>query len=115
MSWQVEFLNEKKYLKLISKFSRASQRGITDELMTVLGSHGPGVISNGQGKALGGGLYEYRLESAPEILLRAFLIVREQELIVVLSAYDKKANDSKTWQNRQILAARNLQKGLDQK
>jgi phage-related protein len=115
MSWQVEFLNEKKFLKLISKFSRANQRDFVETLMSTLSTSGPGVISNGQGKALGGGLYEYRLESAPDILLRAFFIVREQELIVVLSAYDKKANDSKTWQNRQILAARNLQKGLDQK
>jgi phage-related protein len=115
MSWQVEFLNEKKFLKLISKFSRANQRDFVETLMSTLSTSGPGVISNGKGRALGGGLYEYRFESAPDILLRAFFIVREQELIVVLSAYDKKANDSKTWQNRQILAARNLQKGLDQK
>lgn len=113
MSWQVTFLNEKKYLKLISVFSRAKQREITEQIVGQLGSHGAAVISNGHGKALGGGLYELKVRSAPEVLLRIFFVVRDQQLIVVLSVYDKKANDSKTWQNKQILAARKLQNSLD--
>ena len=113
MSWQVQFLHEKKYLKLIAKFSRSQQKDITEKLSALLGLHGPGVISTGHGKALGDGLYEFRFESAPEILLRVFFIFRDQRVILILSAYDKKANDSKSWQNRQILAARKLQKSLE--
>lgn len=113
MPWQVVFLNENKYLKLIAKFSRAQQKDTTEKLMTLLGVNGPGVISTGHGKALGKGLYEFKFESPPEILLRFFFVVRDQKVVLILSAYDKKANDSKTWQNRQILAARKLQKVLE--
>lgn len=115
MSWQVTFLNEKKYLKLVAKFSRSKQREITEKLTNLLESFGPGIVATGDGKSLGGGLYELRFESAPDVLLRLFFVVRAQSVIVVLSAYDKKANDSKTWQNKQILAARQLQKSLDSK
>jgi hypothetical protein len=62
---------------------------------------------------LGGGLYEYKLEIPPEVLLRLFFVVEQNFVVVILSAYDKKANDSKTWQNRQIWAARRIQKGID--
>ena len=113
MSWQVQFLHEKKYLKLISRFSRARQREITEKIQKLLGTYGPAVMSSGHGKALGAGLYELKLDLPPEVLLRVFFVVKGQSVIVVLSAYDKKANDSRTWQNRQILAARRLQKDLE--
>jgi hypothetical protein len=44
-----------------------------------------------------------------------FFAARGNREIVILSAYDKKSNDSKNWQNVQIQAARRLLKSLDEK
>lgn len=81
--------------------------------MGSLAEYGPGVVATETGRTLGGGLFEFKLDMPPEVLLRVFFVVKGQSVIVVLSAYDKKANDSRTWQNRQILAARKLQKDLE--
>ena len=86
-----------------------------ENLSKSLSEFGPGVAASNLGRALGGGLYEYKLEIPPDALLRLFFVVEQNYLVVILSAYDKKANDSKTWQNRQIMAARKLQKMLDLK
>lgn len=113
MSWQVTFLNEKKFEKLLGRFRSSTRILIAKRVMGSLAEYGPGVVATETGRALGGGLFEFKLDMPPEVLLRVFFVVKGQSVIVVLSAYDKKANDSRTWQNRQILAARKLQKDLE--
>jgi hypothetical protein len=115
MSWQVTILNEKKFEKLLGRFRPATRIQISKRVMGSLAEYGPGVVATETGRALGGGLFEFKLALPPEVLLRVFFVVKGQSVIVILSAYDKKADDSKTWQNRQILAARKLHKALDEK
>jgi putative component of toxin-antitoxin plasmid stabilization module len=115
MSWQVTFLNEKKFEKLLHKFRPPTRNLIAKRVVGSLTEYGAGVATTDSGRALGGGLFEFKLDMPPEVLLRVFFVVRGNSVIVILSAYDKKANDSRTWQNRQILAARKLLKVLDAK
>lgn len=89
---------------------------------------GAGVVRSRFGKALGGGLYEFRLDldlpellrhvgieyqkragdGGPEaVLLRVFFAVEGNRIIVLLGGYDKGRSPAAREQQRQIARARN--------
>lgn len=94
----------------------------------VLAQRGPGVVESEYGKALGDGLYEFRIRwSAAEIankigglppkdigrrpeaiLLRVFFCVAGRKIILLLNGYDKARQPSKHRQQREIARARKL-------
>lgn len=111
--WQVEFLRQKAFEKVLSRFSISQRNQIFNRIIEVLADLGPDSVASGQAKPLGGGLYELRIAMPPDVLLRVFFTTVGGRVIVILSAYDKKSNDSKSWQNLQISNARRLMKSLD--
>jgi hypothetical protein len=68
------------------------------------------VVKTEYGKALGEGLYEFRIRwtaAAPEeIVLRAFFGTGGRKIILLLSGYDKARHSSDRWQQREIAEAR---------
>jgi hypothetical protein len=84
------------------------------------------VVKTEYGKALGEGLYEFRIRwtaaeishkvsglpaadigGAPEeILIRAFFTTGGRKIILLLSGYDKARHSSDRWQQREIAEAR---------
>jgi hypothetical protein len=112
-NWEVVFLNYKKFEKAIQHFEPEMQLAIVRAVIEKLSFHGPGVAADSSGRALGKNLYELKLSMAGAVLLRAFFAVQPGRIVIVLSAYDKKKNDSKSWQNRQIQRARRLLESLD--
>ena len=82
---------------------------------TELRLRGSDSVAAGNSKALGQGLYELKVSFRPEVELRVFYTARAGREIVILSAYDKKSKDSKSWQNMQIQSAKSKMKSLDEK
>ena len=82
---------------------------------TELRLRGSDSVAAGNSKALGQELYELKVSFRPEVELRVFYTARAGREIVILSAYDKKSNDSKSWQNVQIQSAKSKMKSLDEK
>jgi hypothetical protein len=90
-------------------------------------SHDPAVVETEFGKALGGGLYEFRLRwsaaevqrkvegvsaqtaaKAEKIMLRVFFCTSGRKIILLLSGYDKARDPGDTRQGREITRARKL-------
>jgi putative component of toxin-antitoxin plasmid stabilization module len=113
--WLVTYLDGDAFLKLVSRFHRPMQREISNFIYSKLRIHGLDSVALGFSKALGQGLYELKVSFRPEVELRVFFTARPGREIVVLLGYDKKLNDSKNWQNGQILLARTLLESLDEK
>jgi hypothetical protein len=112
--WLVTFFDRDVFLKLVSRFHRPMQREISNFVYSKLRIHGLDSVALGFSKALGQGLYELKVSFRPEVELRVFFTARPGREIVVLLGYDKKRNDSKNWQNGQILLARTLLESLDE-
>ena len=113
--WDVVFRDYELFLKQIASFSRTTSYQIVSFVINELEQFGPSLAREKHGRSLGGGLYELKVDMRPEVLLRVFFCVREGKVILVLSTYDKKKNDSKSWQGKQISKARKLMKSLDSK
>ena len=113
--WLVTYLNGGAFLKSVSRFSRPTQRRISNFVDTKLRIHGLDSVALGLSKALGQGLYELKVSFRPEVELRVFYTARPGREIVILSAYDKKSNDAKSWQNMQIQSAKSKMKSLEEK
>lgn len=104
------------------------RRAIGEAIREILERLGPNVVESSYGKALGDGLYEFRIDQDAEetlrkagkdakpepdegkILLRVFFHAHGDKLILLLSGYDKAEHDSKSYQNEQIEMARKLLK-----
>ena len=111
--WQVEILNEKAFERVINRLTVKNRQLAKISILKTLTELGPDSVAVGRSKALGAGLYELKVSIAPEVLLRVFFANVGGRVIVILSAYDKKSNDSVRWQNHQISIARRLLKTLE--
>jgi|SRR5580700_888207 hypothetical protein len=100
---------------------------LEEAIRLVLARRGLAVVETEFGKALGGGLYEFRLRwsaaevqrkvegvaaeavaKAEKIMLRVFFCTSGRKIILLLSGYDKARNSGKTRQDREIAQARRL-------
>jgi hypothetical protein len=108
------------------RLSRQKRAAFTAAIQMVLTRRGLDVVQTEYGKALGDGLYEFRIRwtaaeisrkvsglpaadigGAPEeILLRAFFCTAGRKIILLLSGYDKARHSSGRWQQREIAEAR---------
>ena len=128
--WDVEFYADengrepcREWAERLSPQKRAA---FIAAIRHVLARRGLDVVKTEYGKALGEGLYEFRIRwtaaeishklsglpaadigGAPEaILLRAFFSTAGRKIILLLSGYDKARHSSGRWQQREIAEAR---------
>ena len=128
--WDVEFYADvngrescREWAERLSPQKRAA---FIAAIRLVLACRGLDVVKTDYGKALGEGLYEFRIRwtaaeishkvsglpsadigGAPEeILLRAFFSTAGRKIILLLSGYDKARHSSDRWQQREIAEAR---------
>lgn len=129
--WDIEFYQDEHgrepCLEWIQKLSREKRLALETALEHVLAVRGLDVVATSFGKALGQGLYEFRLRWSAEevahkvnavlaepvtetesILLRVFFCTSGRKIILLLSGYDKAVDSSDRRQAKEILAARKL-------
>jgi phage-related protein len=111
--WNVEYLDLVSFHKLLLRYRPAIRVKIALLIDTQLTVHGQDSVATGFSRPLGKGLYELKISLRPDVEMRVFFAARAGRKIIVLSAYDKKNNDSKNWQNGQIQLARALLKSLE--
>ena len=110
----------------LDRQDRDVQLVVDAALTEILAREGANVCRTGFGKALGQGLYEFRIRQSvgtlwrkvgkhelaggkdKHLLLRIFFAVEKHGVVVLLGAYDKKANASARFQNQQIRRARQV-------
>jgi hypothetical protein len=130
--WQVEFYADqggrepcREWADGLSPQKRAA---FTAAVRLVLARRGLDVVETEYGKALGGGLYEFRVRwtaaeirhkieglppgevggAAEAILLRVFFCTAGRKIILLLNGYDKGRDSSARRQQREIARARKL-------
>jgi phage-related protein len=113
--WRVTYFDDSAFYKLLGRFRRPMQERIALFIDRELRLRGTDSVAAGNSRALGQGLYELKVSFRPEVELRIFYTARPGRVIVIISAYDKKSNDSKSWQNTQIQSAKSKVKSLEEK
>lgn len=131
VKWDVEFYADEAgrepCREWIERLSRQKRAAIETALDLVLVPRGLDVVETEYGKALGKGLYEFRLrwsaqevaskvgavltQPIPEtesILLRVFFCTSGSKIILLLSGYDKATDPAGHRQDKEIAAARKL-------
>lgn len=127
--WRVEFYEDahgrRPVEKWIDGLSDQKAQAVIVGLQEVLAVNGLELTSGAWLKALGKGLYEFRIRhsaseiqatykvanksslgGAEAILLRVFVAFEGEKLVVLLGAYDKGRNDKQSFQQAQIEIAR---------
>ena len=113
--WRIFYLDDDAFAKFLQRYNRVMQSRIERYVFEKFTTLGLDAVADGSARELGQGLYELKISLRPEVEIRVFFATRSNKEIVILSAYDKKGNDSKNWQNIQIQAARRLLKSIDEK
>ena len=124
--WTLVYADGEKFKKTIASMTEPVQVLLKVALEELLLNHGIDLASESWLKSLGQGLWELRvgpttsaamsrtgvrdLKVVPHanMLLRIFCAFEGRQIVVILSLYDKGANNSKTEQRRQIDRARRL-------
>jgi putative component of toxin-antitoxin plasmid stabilization module len=113
--WRIYYLDDVAFAKFLQRYNRLTQGRIERYVVEKFTELGIDAVADGSARPLGQGLYELKVSLRPEVEIRVFFAARGNREIVILSAYDKKSNDSKNWQNVQIQAARRLLKSIEEK
>jgi hypothetical protein len=129
-TWSIEIFGQS-YGRFYSSLSRYQQVVVDSALMNVLIVEGIGICSGEWGKPLGGGLYEFRIRksllaietsanaatdpphsrrSNAPVLIRIFCTFHGNKIVVLHHGYDKQRDPSTKRQQREISAARKLQR-----
>jgi hypothetical protein len=129
--WDIEFYADERgrepCLKWMCGLSREKRIALETAIELVLAHRGLDVVETEFGKALGGGLYEFRVRWSAEevaskagavlaepvaeteaILLRLFFCTAGRKIILLLSGYDKAKNPGDRRQDKEIVGARKL-------
>jgi hypothetical protein len=129
--WDIEFYADERgrepCLEWMQDLSRGKRIALETAIELVLAERGLNVVETEFGKALGGGLYEFRLRWSAEevankvgailaepvaeteaILLRLFFCTSGRKIILLLSGYDKAKSPSDRRQDKEIAQARKL-------
>lgn len=131
MPYELEFFEEANgrvpVLEWLNGLSQGKQEAARHALAKILGAQGTGVCQSEWGKALKGGLFEFRIRhDANEILrqmdpvlaqrvgtlaseptlLRVFFTVRGNKIVLLLGGYDKGKDSSRKRQDAEIGTAR---------
>jgi hypothetical protein len=129
--WEVEFYADESgrepcraWMGTLTPLKRVA---LEEAIRLVLARRGLAVMETEFGKALGGGLYEFRLRwsaaevqrkvegvsaetaaKAEKIMLRVFFCTSGRKIILLLSGYDKARDPGDTRQGKEIARARKL-------
>jgi hypothetical protein len=129
--WEVEFYADESGREpcraWIQKLTPYKRLALEEAIRLVLMRRGPDVVQTEFGKALGGGLYEFRLRwsaadvqrkiggvstasvvKAEKIMLRVFFCTSGRRIILLLSGYDKAKDPGVRHQSGEIANARRL-------
>jgi hypothetical protein len=129
--WEVEFYADESGREpcrvWMGTLTLQKRIALEEAIRLVLARRGLAVVETEFGKALGGGLYEFRLRwsaaevqrkvegvaaetaaKAEKIMLRVFFCTSGRKIILLLSGYDKARDPGKTRQDREIARARKL-------
>ena len=98
------------------RLSASQRRALSTALRLILAAHGVGVCGGANGRHVGRGLFEFRLDEdaatprsarpRDRILLRVFCHAYGDRVILLLGGYDKGADPSRRKQQREIARAR---------
>lgn len=146
--WEIEFYEnaagEKPVLRWIKyELSPTKRRALGTAMRRLLQVHGPAVNRTKWGRAIGGGIFEFRLSMSgkevvnleaeinaitteearrrfdlnpsEEILLRVFCATHGEKVILLLHGYDKGQDTNKRRQQREIAEARRRLADLKQR
>ncbi|PKQ25121.1 MAG: hypothetical protein CVT64_11365 [Actinobacteria bacterium HGW-Actinobacteria-4] len=120
-SWRIEYSGDR-FERFLRKLPEYEQAVAVAAIERVLAVEGLAICESDWGKALGNGLYEFRVRKAlsafagPDVggdrkakrpvLLRMFCTFHGDRVVLLLGGYDKKRDPSKKRQAREIDAAR---------
>jgi phage-related protein len=110
---EIDFLDFAKYRRFVGDLERANQQHVDQFLISLETADARQLFSSDRVKSLGHGLFEFRIEKKPDLLVRIFFCFESDGLLLVLHAYDKKKNNKINWQRKQIAEARKLMKTLN--
>lgn len=109
MLFEIEFYEDetgtKPCLEWIRNLDVRSRRVLGTALREILQQQGVAVCGSSYGKQLGDGLFEFRLREK-DLLFRVFCHAYGDQIVLLLSGYDKGADPSKRRQQREIEQAR---------
>lgn len=131
--WSVEILDEKQFDRFVKKLGPYEEVVLFAAIDHILKPLGIDICNGEWGKALGDGLYEFRVRRSlaaiysaagldeddlpsdvktpnKEVLLRVFCTFHGAKVMLILSGYDKKKDPSEKRQQREIKKARRLLK-----
>jgi hypothetical protein len=110
--WKVEFVDFERVVKNLTKLSANEFTRFLKEIKIDFEVLGLRIFSTDRAKWLGNGLAEYRYRVNPTVLVRCFFCVRDEQVFLILSVYDKKRDPSAKRQAREIVLARKLMRGI---
>ncbi len=102
---EIEFLEGLIFKRFLKKFDEKHQRLIVEAIQMELADFAAGLQIQQNIRPLGKGLYELKIKSAGELLVRVFFTLGNGQAIWIVHFYNKKANDSVRFQNKQIQLA----------
>ncbi len=103
--WAVEQHPEFDFYRFLDGLSKPNQLIVYDSINQILRVKGNQLAGSHWVKALGSGLFEFRI-SGPQLLVRIFFTFQAGRLILLLGAYDKQQSPSRKKQQDEINRAR---------
>ena len=108
MSWTIELSSADVLDSLFSELSKKQRDFVNLQSLRRLRESGLNLLGTNHAKALSGGLYELRVRSDPELLVRIFFTLIHPSRLVIVGGYNKKRDPSDLKQRREIKAARRI-------
>lgn len=108
-SWLIEEHEDFDYERFLSSLTAVAAYTVAARVANILAPFGNKLAGTHWVKALGGGLFEFRV-NAPEVLVRIFFTYEHGRIILLLGAYDKLRDPSARRQNKEINKARTRMK-----
>lgn len=109
VGWLIEEHEEFDFERFLSSLTAVAASIVAARVATILGPFGNNLAGTHWVKALGDGLFEFRVK-APEVLVRIFFTYKSGRIILLLGAYNKLRDPSAKRQNNEINKARNRMK-----
>ena len=110
-NWSIEIHAQFNFNDFMSSLPPLDELLVYERIHLVLAKRGNELAGTHWSKALGDGLFEFRI-SNPEVLVRIFFAYKAGRVILLLGAYDKKRDSSARRQQKEIQTAKKRLKNL---
>jgi|DEB19_MinimDraft_2_1074335.scaffolds.fasta_scaffold250041_1 phage-related protein len=110
-NWSIEVHSQFNFNDFMSSLPPLDEILVYERIRLVLGQRGNELAGTHWSKALGDGLFEFRI-SNPGVLVRIFFAFKAGRVILLLGAYDKKRDSSARRQQKEIETAKKRLKKL---